>query len=221
MVIADNGQSIEVTRLRTVRPLRSAMHATDEKTVPDALREALFGGPDTLKTYAILDAARMPNLPERLEGSGLEHRCLFTGESRESFGDVSPWVVRLVPDSAFTRALFTDEPTAPAKQYYWRSNPGIFLRSTGDLDQVWSHFRKFTRLRDASGAWMYFRFWEGVAWDGLVNTPPSEAAFLLRLLGEHRVIFRSTVSFESGRFFVVQSVGAETAMATSAVHQWN
>ncbi|MEP4929489.1 MAG: hypothetical protein ABJT31_17080, partial [Hyphomicrobiales bacterium] len=59
------------------------------KTVPDALYEPLFGQPDDtpLHTYAILDAAKFPNLPELLEVSGLVHRCLFKGDAFDELKD--------------------------------------------------------------------------------------------------------------------------------------
>lgn len=34
------------------------------------------------------------------------------------------------------------------------------MRSAGSLDDMWKHFRKFTRVHDETGKWYYFRFWE-------------------------------------------------------------
>ncbi|MFV0644700.1 MAG: hypothetical protein ACK5NN_09415, partial [Sphingomonadaceae bacterium] len=39
--------------------------------------------------------------------------------------------------------------------------PGIYVRSRGSLDDMWKHFRKFTRVQDESGKWAYLNFWHG------------------------------------------------------------
>ncbi len=40
------------------------------------------------------------------------------------------------------------------------AEPGIYLCSRHGLDEVWRHFRKFSRIQDHEGKWFYFRFWE-------------------------------------------------------------
>ncbi|RCW77962.1 hypothetical protein, partial [Paracoccus lutimaris] len=37
--------------------------------------------------------------------------------------------------------------------------PGIYVRAHGTLDDMWRHFRKFTRVQDESGKWFFFAFW--------------------------------------------------------------
>lgn len=49
------------------------------------------------------------NLPDLLERSGLEHRCLFNGSAYDDLRNVAPWIVRLEERSAFTRHLFRCE----------------------------------------------------------------------------------------------------------------
>lgn len=110
-----------------------------------------------LYTFAILDAARVLNLPEMLETSGLEHRCLFKGQAYEDLKNVAPWIVRLEDANSFTRNLFT---SLDVPWHMWDAEPGIYLRSRGTLDDMWAHFRKFTRVQDEQGKWYYFRFWE-------------------------------------------------------------
>ncbi len=72
-------------------------------------------------TYAILDAAKITNLPELLEASPLEHRCLFKGSAYDALKDAAPWVVRLENGNSFTRNLFTRS-SAPWHQW-WDSEP--------------------------------------------------------------------------------------------------
>ncbi|MEP3892387.1 MAG: DUF4123 domain-containing protein [Litorimonas sp.] len=142
-----------------MKPLDEQFGVAVLKTVPDALYEPLFGQPDDtpLHTYAILDAAKFPNLPELLEVSGLVHRCLFKGDAFDELKDVAPWIVQLEDGNAFTRNLFTQ---TDAPWHLWDAEAGIYVRSGGTLDDMWKHFRKFTRVQDEQGKWFYFRFWE-------------------------------------------------------------
>lgn len=131
------------------------------KSVPDALVEPLFGQPEPdslLHTYMILDAARVLGLAELLEASRLEHRCLFKGDAYNEMKDVAPWIVRLEADNRFTRSLFT---RSDSPWHLWDSEPGIYLRSHEELEEMWRHFRKFTKVQDDKGKWYYWRFWEG------------------------------------------------------------
>lgn len=155
--------------LKNVAPLDGQFGAEKPKPVPDELREIIFGSLEVegakpakssaVQTYAILDAARIRNVVEILETSGLEHRCLFKGEALEEFKDVAPWVVKIEEGHNFTRNLFTQ---SDAPQHLWGRDPGIFIRSGASLDEIWSHFRKFTRARDADGNLLYLRFYSAV-----------------------------------------------------------
>ena len=146
-----------------VQPLDAQFGVVHPGTVPDKLFTAMFGQPVSpvnagqVHTYVLLDAAKVPALPERLEASGLEHRCLFKGGAYDELKDVAPWIVRLEDGNIFTRNLFTRSDTP---WHLWDAEPGLYLRSRGTLDQMWRHLRKFTRVRDEVGKWFYFRFWE-------------------------------------------------------------
>jgi hypothetical protein len=60
-----------------------------------------------LATYAILDAARIPNLPEILAQGTARHECLFKGAAYDDWGHVAPWLVALDESdvSAFSAPL--------------------------------------------------------------------------------------------------------------------
>lgn len=157
---------IEVTE--KVEPLDAQFGASLKKTVPNPLWNLLFGHPKGTiarddhhlssppQTYALLDAAKIINLPERLESSGLEHRCLFQGAAYRDLGYVAPWLVRLEEGNAFTRGLFT---RGDAYWQLWDDKPGIFVRSSRTLGQMRQHFRKFTRVQDRQGKFYFMRFW--------------------------------------------------------------
>lgn len=165
---------LQIETIADIAPLDAQIGAFPKKTVPDVLRSALFGQPDPcpdeigsggggfatvppLNTFAILDAARITNLPELLEDSTLEHRCLFKGAAYDDLKNVAPWVVRLEDGNSFTRGLFTD---GPAPWQMWSDGPGMVVRARAGLHDIWRHFRRFTRVRDEQDDWFYFRFWE-------------------------------------------------------------
>ena len=118
--------ALQIDTIDGVEPLDAQLGVVELKTVPDALYEPLFGQPsDTpLHTYAILDAAKVPNLPELLEVSGLEHRCLFKCDAYDELKDVAPWIVQLEDGNAFTRNLFT---RSDAPWHLWDNEPGLSL----------------------------------------------------------------------------------------------
>ena len=166
--------ALSVLTIKNVEPLDAQFGVADPLTVPAALQGALFGQPEPtetelagasgdtskvlpLHTFAILDAAKVKNLPEMLETSGLEHRCLFKGDAFDKLKDVAPWIVRLEEGNSFTRNLFT---RSDAPWHLWDAEPGIYIRSRTKLDVVWAHFRKFTRVQDEYAKWYYWRFWE-------------------------------------------------------------
>lgn len=145
-----------------VEPLDRQFGVRPKKTVPDALHDVLFGQPKPseadivaagnvpsavppIQTYAILDAAKVVNLPELLGASGLEHRCMFKGDTYDELKNVAPWIVKLEDNNDFTRRLFTGPDGING---LWDKEPGIYVRSRGTLDVMWRHFRHFTMLRE-------------------------------------------------------------------------
>lgn len=167
------GAPLSITAIDDITPLDAQLGAFEKKTVPDSLKDALWGDHDPganrigisedgktgpiLQTYAILDAARITNLPELLERSGLEHRCLFQGRAFDDLKNVAPWLVRLELGNSFARNLFTQ---GGADWQLWDKRPGIYVRSRCDFMKIHNHFRKFTRVQDERGKWYYWRFWE-------------------------------------------------------------
>ena len=171
---AQAAPDLRIEIIEGVEPLDAQLGVFPKKTVPDALFDALFGQPDPspaeveaaggdalavppMQTFAILDAAKVMNLPELLEDRGLEHRCLFKGDAYDEMKDVAPWVVRLEEDNNFTRNLFT---RSDAYWHLWGGEPGIYVRSRNTFERIYRHFRNFTRVQDETGKWYYWRFWE-------------------------------------------------------------
>lgn len=155
-------KSARINDIAELKPLGPQFGVDPKAHVPDAIRDELFGqtenqtGPPLL-TYALLDAARVENLPEQLEGEHLECRCLFIGEALADMSGVAPWLVRLEENNRLTRKLFSE---GGPPQGLWNCEGGIFLRSRLGLDAVWRHLRRFVRVRDENDKWFYYRFWE-------------------------------------------------------------
>ncbi len=197
--------ALTVETIEGVEPLDAQFGVAAPLTVPPALREALFGQPEIiagcsvlpLHTYAVLDAAKVQGLPEMLESSGLDHACLFQGTAAEDLRDVAPWIVRLEDGNRFTQGLFT---RGDAPWEMWDAEAGIFLRSISSLNEVRRHLRKFTKVRDETGKWFYFRFWE-----------PETSEAYLRLAGEraHLTVkmFRLGASGSVLQYAVIQADG--------------
>lgn len=151
---------LEVETFEDVVPLSDGPGQPSDQVAPAVLDTFLFernaegtGG----NAYALLDAARIPNLPELLDMSGLRHACLFANEAEETLGTIAPWLVQLERDARLTRHLFTD---GEASWHLWGREVGLFLRSRHAFDDVWKHCRKFTRLQDERGKWHLVRFWD-------------------------------------------------------------
>lgn len=174
-------------RIDGIEPIPPGMSPAD--TAP--IFELLFH--HELRVYAVLDAALVPNLPELLEASGLEHRCLFSQEAEETLGNSAPWIVRLERTNKFVRNLLTDSPS-PAPWHLWGYEPGLFIQSTGSLDSLWQHLRKFTRVQDHAGNWYFMRFWDTNFLFGLLRQPGADEMPFLRSLMRSGMM-RSMIGF--------------------------
>ena len=197
-------RALQIETIENVEPLDAQIGVFPKKTAPDVLHDALFGhakpteveiaaaGGDAAKvpsmqTYAILDAAKVTNLQELLEDSGLEHRCLFKGAAYDDLRNVAPWIVRLEEGNTFTRNLFTHSDTCWC---LWESEPGIYVRSQDSIDGIWRHFRKFTRVQNPEGKWYYLRFWDKAVLNA-ARRGGCDKEFYQRIANNITIIWRS------------------------------
>lgn len=234
--------ALHIEIVENVAPLGPQLGVYPAQTVPEALRDVLFGQPmpdemeinaaggdsdalASMQTYAVLDAGKVPGLIERLAGSDLQHRCLFKGSASGDFGHIAPWLVRLEDGNALTRSLFS---ITGMPSDLWEVEPGILIRSRAPLDEVWGHLRKFTRVQDVEGKWFYFRFWEGWYFHVLAdrqNTLPELSRLFARILhGAHvvvphrhagaAVLARPARRQSQERFVLTPALRAELSLAT-------
>ncbi|MEQ5777589.1 DUF4123 domain-containing protein [Thalassospira sp. NFXS8] len=181
---------LKIEDIDNIEPLGMQMGTRSPMNVPGKLENPLFGQPTPsavetraadgdiarvppMRTYAILDAAKMPYLlTGHLENSGLRYQSLFQGAAQKELTEQAPYLVELKEDSRLTRTLFTG-PNGICG--LWDKDPGIYIRSRAPFDDIRRHFRKFTRIRDATDKWYYFRFWESGNLSGLATRDGGKA----------------------------------------------
>ena len=163
-----------------IEPLDDQSRTWPLKNVPDTLLEPLFGQPEPTKseiahygsaqavppmrTYIIVHAEKFQWQSDEIEKCKLPYRCLFKGETAEERKDEAPYLIELAEAADFTRRLFTYNPKMPDNMtsvHLWHMEPGMYVRSRAPLDNVWRHFRRFTRFQNEHEKWFHFRFWEG------------------------------------------------------------
>ncbi|MES9905723.1 MAG: DUF4123 domain-containing protein [Sedimenticola sp.] len=105
------------------------------------------------KVYAVLDGASVPGLPKKLEGLGVHHSCLFTGQLDIEIQQVAPYMARLDKDEAFTNWLL---------EKGWGKHWGIYLTAPDYIayKDVRRHLRDLTQVRDPEGKVMFFRYYD-------------------------------------------------------------
>ncbi len=102
-------------------------------------------------TYAVLDGASVPGLPQRLFEDSPESCCLYRGELAPDLAEVAPYLVRLRIGHPFTKWLLSEG---------WAGHWGIFVQSRADLRALRRHFRKFLMIKSPEGKRLYFRFYD-------------------------------------------------------------
>ncbi len=128
----------------------------DQDATQTHLWSVLFDVPNGINTYAVLDGAIITHLPEILANSRMAHQSLFQGKARDELSENGPWIVALDGTNDLSKGLITDANVLTA---FW-PKAGFFLHSAEDLGTVVKHLRHFTRIKDTSGKWFFFRFWE-------------------------------------------------------------
>ncbi|WP_052063839.1 DUF4123 domain-containing protein [Nitrincola sp. A-D6] len=203
--------------LADVVPLDSQLGMLDTLSVPPSLYPYLFevsppsleeqnlykNQPQvpSLRTYAVLDSSRVPLLLERLEEANLPFQCLFKGDAEESLKSAAPYLVELKEHHKFTRQLFSK--TGMASDL-WDKYPGIYFRSRALMDQLGTHFRRFTKVKNEQGKWLFYRFWDSNFF--LVVLRQLSPAKGLAIMPPHLIHSMLCISMDGIDFFKTQSL---------------
>ena len=104
-----------------------------------------------IKTWVLLDGARNGRIVKAVERTGQEKCCLFAGNISPQLRDVAPYLVRLDRGDEFTELVLENG---------WGNAWGVFLTSSGSLETLRKHFRRFLRVTDESSRKLLFRFYD-------------------------------------------------------------
>ena len=191
--------AISIDVIEKVTPLDSQLGADPKKTVPNTLYKPLFEQTEPtqtetdqygstehippLRTYAILDGAKMPYLlTSLLEESKLRYQSLFQGKALDDLIEQAPYLVELEEGNNFTRKLFTAEEA----QGLWDRELGVYIRTRATFEDARRHFRRFTRIKDEHGKWHFFAFWRTSIYHGIRSEDflnPIVSEFFRQLIG--------------------------------------
>ncbi|KAA6460915.1 DUF4123 domain-containing protein [Acidobacteria bacterium AB60] len=104
-----------------------------------------------MKTWAILDGARDERIARAVERSSAEKCCLYAGRISPQLQEVAPYLVRCERGEELTELVL---------EHGWGNAWGVFFSSSGSMDTLRKHFRKFLRVTDEAGRKLLFRFYD-------------------------------------------------------------
>jgi len=104
-----------------------------------------------LPLFALVDAARSPDVLGLLRLHSEVHYSLYDGPAGEKLDEVAPYLVQLHAQSPLTQALVSEQ---------WGNSWGMFVWAMSDFKTLRRHFRRFLMVEDARGKEMYFRFYD-------------------------------------------------------------
>ena len=145
-----------------------------EPWVSDELKIALFAQPESvehseatqkrLHTYLIVDATLRKKIVGHYDFDIIRYcevRCLFKGKAAQTLKDAAPYLI----DITLSHQAY-DDGTKVSKfhkdfiENHWPHNTGIIVRSYASMDEILHHYRRFTKVQNAEGEWIFFRFWD-------------------------------------------------------------
>jgi pSer/pThr/pTyr-binding forkhead associated (FHA) protein len=101
--------------------------------------------------YAVLDAARDPQVLELIRGSHEDFQSLYEGERGEELANFAPYLVRIPPHSPLLDALVREG---------WGKSWGVYLTCAQPLKELRRHFRHFLMVQLPDGREVYFRYYD-------------------------------------------------------------
>lgn len=123
----------------------------DRLWIQPELKALLFGNPEDagrFRTYLIVDASRRKNVTKvfDLDIGNLPIRCLFKGDAEDELKEVAPYLIDMTLSKDTTE--YAEFDLSFHKDFFrnhWGQNTGIFVQTDAGIDEVWGHFRKFTK----------------------------------------------------------------------------
>lgn len=120
--------------------------------------------------FAILDAARDPQVLQWLEACKQDYQSLYEGPRGKELADCAPYLVQLAPGSFALETLV---------QTCWGKGWGIFLSSSGSFKEVRRHLRRLLLVQTEDNRKLYFRFYDPLIWNAFLRScAPTELSHL-------------------------------------------
>ncbi len=104
-----------------------------------------------VNVFAVLDGASVPDLLDMLFSHEPDYTCLYRGQLKPDLAEVAPYLVRLAPDSEFTRWVI---------ERGWGNHWGILAITDVDTPTLRRHLRRFLIVYDSDGKPLYFRYYD-------------------------------------------------------------
>ncbi len=121
-------------------------------------------------TYAILDGASVPDLPNILYEMNPANVCLYQGELSADLVYVAPYLVQLPLGTPFTEWVLSE---------CWGKHWGIFAQSPLSLTRMRKHFRLLLTVYDETGNPMLFRYYDPRVLSSFLKTSNQEELDLI------------------------------------------
>lgn len=125
--------------------------------MPNPYRDRIFEtlwparAPRWSKICAVLDCARDEQIFTAVERCHLDKSCLYAGRIPWVLQRAAPHLVVLEPGDPFTQYLLDEG---------WGNSWGVFLRTELPMLEVRRHLRSLLRVRDESGKYFIFRWYD-------------------------------------------------------------
>jgi hypothetical protein len=119
------------------------------KEVVDRLIHAAIHRPQR-GLFALLDAARDPEVYEAVMEPGVEARCLYVEELPDELARAAPYIVDLDRSVGFVQRL----------REAWGKSWGILARSSASLDELRRHFKGLNIVQGPDGQRLLFRYYD-------------------------------------------------------------
>jgi Domain of unknown function (DUF4123) len=103
-----------------------------------------------VNVWAMLDAARDEKIFDLVSRCHLNKCCLFAGDLSPQLERAAPHLIQVSPHDSVTESLLDS----------WGQGWGVFLQSDDSLQALRRHLRTFLRVRDESGRYLLFRYYD-------------------------------------------------------------
>jgi pSer/pThr/pTyr-binding forkhead associated (FHA) protein len=132
-------------------PVPQAAPAGERPPLTDRQSAVLAHLRKQVGVFAVLDAARDPDVLPRLKVSGVEHASLYEENDGEELSTYGPWLAKLPVDHEFLEALVRDG---------WGKSWGVFLTCRLPFAELRRHLRQFLLAKLPDGRQVCFRYYD-------------------------------------------------------------